>query len=135
MNKPLLSGRTHKNSSGGIVECQQDFEQVVIVPAGHFSLSFGGDLFSPSVTDVFMVLDHVQRYFANEGKVLGCIAGLFFRVILCEDHIQCPVQIILYLPVRFDGVMKVLSRSLFAGDVVGPLSTRVLLGFPRQAIN
>ena len=58
-------GRRIKDSLGLVVEGEQDFEQIVIVPAGHFSLSFGRDFLSPSVASVLVILDHVQSDFAN----------------------------------------------------------------------
>ena len=76
----------------------EDFEQVVVVPAGHVSFDLDADLGGG------LLFQEVQRETANDRQILDGMPHPDAAVVFPKDDVQDPVEAVLDTPVQADGL-------------------------------
>src|SRR3984957_13223694 len=109
----------------GLSQMSKEFEEELFFPSGKLHLAGDGAIIGMRAQDV-------ERNAAQDGKILWAVVLAGPRVVLVEDDIEPPVQLIFYAPVRTRDLEQTAGRKAFGQhdvvDGLGELAIGLALG-------
>src|SRR5712691_922473 len=113
-------------SRAGLSHMSKEFEEELLLPCGEFHFASYGSIIGMSLQDV-------ERDAAHDGKILWPVILARSGIILVEDNVEPPVQLVFYAPMRARDFERASGRQPLGQDHVvhcaGQLAVGVALGF------